>query len=293
MPDDTTEQRVPLHGLRAFVLYSNAPVAGIAVAFMLGTYAWLGLPLDGPLLVLATCGAFLVYQADRVLHVPPEDVINQPERRAWSQRHRGATWSLTAVALVGALLAMPFLRGPTLLLGAGLAGLSLLYVAPLLPGQRRLKGVWFLKPLAIAAAWAVGGVVAPVLEAGKSVTLAVVTLAGARLLFVLPNALLADWPDRTGDRRAGLGTPALRFSQSTIQRLGLLSLAGSAGLLAVSGVLLRVGWLLAVDGVGLALMGWAVLRAPRASRWFYGVTLDAIVAWPGVTWGVVVLGELV
>jgi hypothetical protein len=31
-------------------------------------------------------------------------------------------------------------------------------------------------------------------------------------------------------------------------------------------------------------MAWAVLRAPRASRWFYGVTIDVIVAWPGISW---------
>jgi 4-hydroxybenzoate polyprenyltransferase len=286
MPNHSTRPAASLRGIRPFLLYSNVLVGGIAAAFTLGTYGWLGLPVDVPLVVLAACGAYLVYQADRALHVPPEDAINQPYRQAWSRHHRGVTWGGTGLAIIGALVAMPFLSGPTLLLGVGLAALSLLYIAPLLPGRRRLKGIWFLKPLAIAAAWAVGGVVAPVVEAGQPVSLAIIMLMGGRLLFVLPNALLADWPDRAGDRQAGLSTPALRLSARTIRRLALLALAGSSGLLAMSAALLQVSWLAAVDGVGLVLMAWAVLRAPRASRWFYGVTIDVIVAWPGISWSV-------
>lgn len=283
MQDDSTQRRDVAQGGRGFLLYSNVPVGAVAAAFVLGTYALLALPLDGPLLVLATCGAFLVYQADRVLHIPPEDAINQPERYVWRQHHRGMTAALTGIAIVGVVAMLPFLRTVTVVLGGALAGLSLLYVAPLLPGRQRLKSIWFIKPVAIAVAWAVGGVLAPVLEAGRPVTLGVITLLGARVLFVLPNALLADWPDREGDRRVGLSTPALRLSAHTVRLLALGSLLGSGLFLAATAALLDAGWLVVIDGGGLLLMLGAVLRPPGTSRWFYGVVIDAIVAWPGIT----------
>ena len=280
------QSAVPREGLHAFLLYSNVPVGGIAVAFTLGTYGWLGLMPDVPLLVLALCGTFLVYQADRALHLPPEDALNQPQRWAWVEQHRSLTWGLTVVALGGAVVVLPMVRTEVLVLGSVLAGVGALYVAPLLPGRRRLKGIWYLKPVAIAGAWAVGGVVLPVVEAGQAVTVGVGALLGARVLFVLPNALLADWPDRAGDRRAGLGTPALRLSEHALRRLALALLLGSGGLLAAAGVLLERPALGLVDAVGLLLMLGAVVRPRRPSRWFYGFVIDVIIAWPIVTFGV-------
>lgn len=110
----------------------------------------------------------------------------------------------SGIALVDALAAMLWLKPATLATGGLLAVLSGLYMIP--PGKHRtrLKKVWYLKPLVISGAWAVGGVLLPVLEAEWPITVPVIGLIGYRLLFVLPNTLLAAWPDRQGDTRAGL-----------------------------------------------------------------------------------------
>lgn len=271
------------HPVRAFLLYSSVPVGGIAVALMLGTYALLGLPPSGPLLLLAFCGAFLVYQLDRSLLAGPEDALNQPERVAWVQQH--PKWLRTSAALAAALAlgTLPFLRPATLVTGALLGLPGVLYAMPLPWGGRRLKSVWPLKPVLIAAAWASGAAVLPVLEAGLAVTSGVGALALYRFLFILPNALLADWPDRAGDRRAGLRTAATELAPRTLRRLAVapLILAIVGGLLAIW--LFDAPGLLYVDLAGPLLLLGFVRRLPAGSRWFYSFVLDAVVAWPALT----------
>lgn len=275
--------------IAAFLFYGNLPVGGIAVCFMLGTYALLRLQPDVPLLLLAFFGTFLVYQFERALHPSPEDAFNHPARLAWSARHRRYVWISSVVALAGALATLPFLRPATLGVGAALGVLSGFYMLPVGAGRRRLKSIWYLKPLTIAGAWAVGGVVLPVIEAGTPVTLAVVAFLGYRLLFVLPNALLADWPDRYGDAQVGLSTFATRYDLTRIQQwIGGVLFVGFCGGV---GVLVEgsASWLLGVDLLGLGLMAILTLRPLPHSRWFFGFVLDAIVAWPIVTaacaWG--------
>ena len=264
-------------------MYSSVPVGGIAVALMLGTYALLGLPPSGPLLVLASCGAFLVYGLDRSLLAGPEDAFNQPERVAWVRRH--ATWVRTSALLAAALAlsVLPFLRPTTLVAGALLGLPGVLYAVPLLPGGRRPKSIWLLKPVLIAAAWSVGATVLPALEAGVPLTSSVGALVGYRFLFILPNALLADWPDRAGDRQAGLRTVATELSPKALRRLAAapLVLALAGGLVVLWFV--EAPRLLYVDLAGPALLLGCVLRLPADSRWFYGFTLDAVVAWPALT----------
>ena len=269
--------------VRAFLLYSSVPVGGIAGALLLGTYALLGLPPSGPLLLLASCGAFLVYQLDRSLLAGPEDVLNQPERVAWVRQHPAWLGTSAVLAATLALGALPFLRPATLLAGALLGLPGVLYAAPLLPGGRRLKSVWLLKPVLIAGAWSVGATVLPALEAGMALTSGLGALALYRFLFILPNALLADWPDRAGDRLAGLRTAATELSTGALRRLAavplILALAG--GLVALW--LFEAPSLLYVDLAGPALMLGLVLRLPAGSRWCYGFVLDAAVAWPALT----------
>ena len=133
----------------------------------------------------------------------------------------------------------------------------------MLPGRRRLKTIWWLKPLAIAGAWAVGGVVVPAVEAGRGAVPVVVGIAVYRLLLILPNVLLADWLDRAGDARAGLGTAATHLGPEPLRRtaLGLLGLGAGvgAGLVGLAGV---PAWL-----VGLDLVGYAVTAALLWKPW--------------------------
>ena len=269
--------------MRAFLLYSSLPVGGIAVCFLLGTYALLELSPSIPLLVLAFCAVFLVYQVERALHPAAEDVHNHPQRLDWVARHRRYVWVSTGVAFVGALVTLPWLQLETLGLGLGLALCSALYIVPLGQRQWRLKSVWYLKPLLIAGAWAVGGVLMPVLEAGIPIESQVVALVGYRTLFVLPNAFLADWPDRVGDAKAGLHTVATRLTGRQVRWGGAIVLIGalSGGLYAL--IVFNATWLLAVDLCGVLILLIVVLRPWPQTRWFFGFLLDLIIAWPGVT----------
>lgn len=272
-----------LHPVRAFLLYASVPVGGIAVALLLGTYALLGLPPSGSLLLLAFCGAFLVYQLDRSLFAGPEDALNQPERVAWVRRHRRWIWTSSALAAALALGALPWLRPQTLAVGALLGVPGILYAVPLLPGRRRLKSMGPLKPVLIAAVWALGATLLPAIEAGHAWTSGVGALALYRFLFILPNALLADLPDRDGDRLAGLRTAATALSPRVLRRLAAASLtaAMAGGLVALWSF--GAPRLLYVDLAGPVLLLALVLRRATPSRWFYGFALDAVVAWPAAT----------
>lgn len=280
---DVREGRDLLDRARLFMLYGNVLEGLIAVGFVSSTYALLRLRPDLPLLVLAFCGTFLVYQFERGLRPAPEDAFNQPRRLAWVRRHRAYVWISSAVAAAAAAFMLPFLRSATLIVCAVLGLAGLFYVVPLPTSNRRLKSIWFLKPLLISGAWAVGGVIVPLLEGGASVTAAAAGLLGYRFLFVLPNALLADWPDRMGDARAGLHTVATRWSVDHLKWTAaaplLLAVVGALA----AGMLVDLPPLLYVDLVGPVLMLGAVLRlfpqaAPRLA-----LTLDAIVGWPVVT----------
>lgn len=265
--------------------YSGLPVGGVAVALMLGTSALLGVPVSAPLLVLAFCGTFLTYLAERTLAAAPEDRHNCPERRVWLRRHRAPVAVAAAAALAGASWALPRLRLITLGAAACVGVLSALYAWALLPGGRRLKAWPWAKPLAISGGWAAGGALLPVLEAGATLHTGAWALAAYRFLLILPNALWADWPDRTGDRRAGLCTVATEHGSVQLRRLSLaaLALAGAGALaLLLTG---RAPGILTVDLTGAALMAVAVRRAPSTPPWFYAAVLDALVAWPLMTYG--------
>ena len=269
--------------VRAFLLYANLPVGLIAVCFVLGTYALLGLPPSPLLLLLAFCAVFLVYQVERTLRPAPEDAFNHPHRLAWVAGHRRYVSISTVLAVGGMVAALPWLQPETLAAGVVLALGSGLYMVPIGSRRWRLKSVWYLKSLIISGAWAVGGVLLPVLEAGAPATAGVLALMGYRLLFVLPNALLADWPDRAGDAKAGLVTVATRGSAGYIRRLSVVTLLTALGGGLVAMAVFEVPWLLAVDLVGLLVMLVVVIRPWPQTRWFFGFVLDLVVAWPGMT----------
>lgn len=270
-------------GLRNALMYSNVHIAFVAVCFLAGTYAVLELPLSIPLLVAAGSGAFLIYQLDRAFLSSPEDALNNAERQAWVASHKRYVWSsaLIAVLLVGASL--PGIRLHTLIGGLLLALVGGSYMLPLLPQRRRLKGIGSLKPIVIGGVWAVGGVVLPLLEAGESLSLGVVAFLGYRFLFLLSNAFLADWPDRTGDESVGVRTVATRLSARQLQGLCITTLAMAIGMGTVSFYLLEAPLLSYVDLGGPVLFMLVVFRPWPISRWFYNFVIDMIIAWPGVT----------
>lgn len=268
--------------------YDPLPVGGIAVALLLGTYALLGRPPSVPLLLAGFCGTALVYGLDRAVVPSPEDAVNHPQRRRWVRAHGGWLAAEGGLLFVGGVGALACLRVETLLVTGGLAALAGLHLVPLGRWGRPLKELGLGKPLVVAAAWALGGTILPVVEAGEALGPAAGALAGYRYLFILPNVLLADWADRPGDAATGTGAWPRRGRGAKLRWLatGLLGLAAT-GAVAASAIPHRPV-LLRIDALGPLLMMlavWVVRPARPGSR----LLLDALVAWPVVTaavaWG--------
>ena len=266
----------------AALAYDPLPIGGVAGALMLGTYALLRLPPSLPLLVAGVCGTALVYGADRALVHSPEDALNHPKRQRWVQAHRAwLVGEAGVLAFVGAV-AIAFLRMDTILVAGLLAGGAGLHLVRVGKWGRPLKTLGLGKPLVVAGAWAVGATLLPSLEAGLSPTPDVWALAGYRLLFLLPNVLLADWGDRRGDL-ASEGHTWTGVGAGRGLWWGVSAMLG----LAVGGAALVSTWvavpiLLRIDAVGALLLlvaVWTLSPETDAGR----LIMDGLMAWPGVT----------
>ncbi len=259
--------------------HDPAPVGGVAVALLTGTYGLFGLPVDLPLLVVGFCGVTLIYAADRVWGSAPEDRVNRPDRVAWVRAHQGwlAVETMGLFAVGGALL--PYLAWPTLLWTAVLGSVAVLHVRWGAGGRPVLVGL--AKPGAIATTWAAGGALLPLVEAGAPVGIGALPFFGARTLFILPNLLLADWGDRRGDIKAGLAPWAPRWTLRRVRWAATGGLAAAAlGALGWA-VVARAPVLVGIDAVGLLLMGGTVwgMDPTRPRDAFLA---DLVVAWPMV-----------
>jgi hypothetical protein len=257
--------------------HDPAPVGGVAVALLMGTYGLFGLSPDLPLLVAGFCGTTLLYAADRVWAETPEDRVNRPERVAWLQAHPRwlAGESAVLVALGGAMLSL--LEWKTLIWIGGLGSVAGLHL--LLRGGDGPFFTGVSKPFVIAGAWAAGGAFLPLVEAGQPIGYGALLFFGYRLLFLLPNLLLADWGDRGGDAEAGLAPWALEWSVWQV-RVGAtaLLLGAIAGGLAWA-LVGAAPFLIGGDTVGPVFMMAAVWgldpTRPRDAFLF-----DLVVAWP-------------
>ncbi|MDQ7039529.1 MAG: UbiA family prenyltransferase [Rhodothermus sp.] len=250
----------------------------VAVGLLAGNAALLQLALSLPLVVLEAVGVWAVYVLDRAWLAGDEDWVNRPVRAAWWRQHRQVAGVLAVVAIALGGWAAAQVRPVTLAASAGLGLVGLLYT---LPGLR-LKQWGLLKPLLIAGTWSLGSTLLPVLEAGHALDQTVWLLLLYRLLWLLPNALLADWPDRAGDRWAGIRTPAVRWSYATLRRASLVLLVGALG----AGMLLvgRIRFALVVgDGLGVVLTGLTIGLARTDITEHQLFLLDLLVGWPFLT----------
>jgi len=271
----------------AAAVHDPLPIGGVAAALTLGTYALLRIPVSVPLLIATSCGATLVYGADRALVPAPEDTWNRPDRVSWIRGHR--YWLAvegTLLFVVGAAAAV-CLRPSTLLLGGLLAGAAVLHLWPT-EGSTRWSPMRLSKPLLLAGVWVIATVGLPLLEAETAASASVGMLGAYRWLFVLPNLLLLDWGDRHGDRIAGRhvwglawGETGIRVTATAILVVALAAAGtGMAGGLPVP--------LMLVDTVGVGLMMGAVwnLDPGRSS---HRLVFDLLVSWPALTavaaWG--------
>jgi 4-hydroxybenzoate polyprenyltransferase len=270
-----------------FLAHDPLPIGGVAAALVVGTSVILGVPVDLPLLVAAICGTTLVYGADRAIGLSPEDRVNRPDRVRWVGRHR--TWMVgeSVLLTVVLLLVLPFLRPATWGLGGIVAGLAVLYVAPVLPGGRRLKDFGLSKPVFVTAIWAIGAVAFPAVESGwegeAAGMLVLVALVVYRATAIGANVLLADWGDRAGDRSAGRNGAVQNLSAIEIRTAatGLLS-AGGAGV-AATALTIGVPAILWVDAVGILIMIAAVWTLRPGASSVHLLLLDLAVAWPVAT----------
>ena len=260
------------------------PVGGIAVALMLGTSALLHVPVSVPLLVAGFCGTALVYGLDRAVASSPEDAINRPDRRRWVEAHRDWVWLEMGLLLIVGGVSVPLLQENALLAVLPLAFVVGLHLVPGGRWGRPLQKVALAKPVAVAGAWAVGSTLLPVLEGGASISLGAVALIVYRMLFILPNVLLADWGDREGDAAVGLATGISGGSLRSLRVTSTLLLGGGS-----VGAVAAVYWfgasfLLLVDALGLLVLlgvSWTLRPGASPAQVFL---LDLIVAWPLIPW---------
>lgn len=271
---------------RRNLVYSNLLVGFVAVGFMLGTFALLDIRIYVPLLVMAFCGTFLVYQIDRALFFSPEDHINQPARLAWARTHRSYVRLSTAAAALLAAAMLPLVRPLVRWAALVYALVGLIYAVPLGSERLRLKAVHLGKPILIALGWSLGGVLLPAFQAGVELTPALALLILYRFGFVLPNPLLADWMDRTGDVKFGIYTPAAYLQGRYLRRISQAVLGVTVLGAACAVTLFQATGLLWIDMAGPGLMLALVSTPLPQRRWFYLVTIDAVIAWPAVTAGV-------
>ena len=255
------------------LIYANLHVGLVALALLGATYVLLGLPPDPGLLGLGFVATVLIYQIEHWAPWAREDALNHPERRAWWAARAGLRLAWLVGLGATALALAVTLRGPVLVLGFVLGGAVVLYVVPLLPGRRRLKASRWATPLVVSLAWALGGVVVPVLHAGAGVSVGVLAFVAYRAALVWPNVLLADWPDRAGDARAGLRTLASTMAPGRLRQLAAAPLV--VALLAGGGAVLG-GFVPAL----FAFMLVVVLGPWPREGWFYPLGLDLLVAWP-------------
>ena len=271
----------------AFLTHDPLPIGGVAGALVAGTSVVLSVSVDLPLFVAAICGTALVYGADRAIGLSPEDRVNRPDRVRWVARHRAWMVGESVLLTVVLLLAIPFLRPVTWGLGALVAVAAVFYVAPVLPGGRRLKDFSRSKPVFVTALWALGAVAFPAIEAGwKGETAGMLVLAGLvlyRATVIGANVLLADWGDRVGDRSAGREGAIQILSATKVRTAatGLLS-AGGAGI-AATALTIGVPALLWIDAVGILIMIAAVWTLRPGTSSVHLLLLDLAVAWPVAT----------
>ena len=180
-----------------FVLKSfpvGAAIAGlVAVSWIWATVVAFSLPEEPVLFVLAFAGTFLVYTADRFSFLSPEDVFNN---RITASDFALLWWISIALVVVlsGVVIWSRWLWQPAL----WVACLAALYVFPVIHGKR-LKEFGNIKTIWVVFVWGVGGVVLPILffrgerpENGVSSVL-------YRMCYILPNILISDYLDRSGD----------------------------------------------------------------------------------------------
>lgn len=273
--------------LRQFLVYSNIHIPFLAFVLIISSSVFLAVEISFPLAIVASAGAFLIYQVDRVWLLSPEDLINQPTRVEWYHKHLLFKYVSTFLAIGTGCVGMFFLHVETLGSGFLLGFLGLIYLLPYGGCIKRLKGHWLAKPAFIGFCWSYGGVILPAIEGGVVVHEMVWLFFIYRYLLIAANVLLADLPDRRGDECSDLVTLAVFLSEEKIIQIvsGLSVLTFIVGL--IHGVVYHWPLVLFIDlggAVLLTILAYVSFRMDLSdSHFLLSYVNDLVIGWPVVS----------
>ncbi len=272
---------------KEIIVYGNLYIIIVTVGLQAGTSAILDIPVSWHLISVSAACAFIIYQLERAWFYGPEDLVNQPGRVRWCQRHAPYVTTSLAVAAIVSLNAMFRLKGHTLVWGVGLGLFGLVYISPFGSASSRIKRHVWLKPIAISICWATGGVLLPVAEYGAAASEEVVMLFIYRSMLILANVMLVDLPDREGDSIAHLKTLSMLLPKPRIQGWVITLSLATILIGAFQGVLFSWPPVLYVDLIGAILM-ILIAATPASSnekenQYVYRVLPDLVIAWPLIT----------
>lgn len=229
-----------------------------------------------------------MYWADRVLGFSPEDRYAHPDRVAWVDAHRTWLWIEAVGLVVIGGVSLAWLR-PETVFGAIICGcIALVHVVPILPGKRRIKALAWGKRSSIAAAWALGAVLLPWVEAGRlDASAGLLTgLVACRFAAVWANLMMADWADRPGDESAGLPTYSAPSGRMVRLRATVASVVSGMLIVVLGGAGLIPPALAAVEAVGAVALAVAVWTVEPSRDRHHLLLLDALIGWPVLTYAV-------
>ena len=157
--------------------------------------------------------------------------------------------------------------------------LSLLYLAPALPGRKRLRDIPWAKSLTIALVWAC---LTGWIPAGYGNDLlpftSLISLTAERFFFVLGLALPFDIRDKEQDLRLGMDTLPVRIGDRSVRTLALIALGLSAALVFWNLHQLRYSGLIACAiWISLIVSGF-MIRNTKVERpeWAYSLGMDGM-----------------
>jgi len=253
----------------------------VASGLILGTYAIVGMNPEYWYALLGASGALLVYHTDRAFFTAREDADNAPHRIAWYRHHRSYLVVSSVVATICAIWSATHIHTEVLLAGSVLGLAGILYSIPLPFTSLRLKDVQVLKTLLIVSCWVIGGVILPVWSTVP--VQAALFLAGYKFLYVIPNVLMAEWVDRSGDAQYGIQSTGSRMSLSSIRMISLACLLAAFIILWIWSRTGQPVDLLYIDSIGLAgMVAMILFKKDWTSK--HIIALDMFVGFPMLTW---------
>ncbi|WP_435364310.1 UbiA family prenyltransferase [Haloarchaeobius sp. DYHT-AS-18] len=283
LPDPTAR----VQSLAGVAVHTSLLDGAVAATKVVVVSALLSVSLS-PAVALAFLVTFGVYGSNKL--VDAEDAVNCPDRAAFVARHRAAL-TLATVGGYGLALVLAALEGPlavalTLVPGAA----ALLYSVKWLPygGGTRVKDVFLLNTVLVAAAWAVYISFIPVAFTDRLPGAPALTLCAFFFLQTVVAGEVLNARDVVGDRREGVSTLPTRLGVERAQTV----LYGLDGLTIT--LLLGAGLVGTLDEQAvLALLpavGYSLLVTALVGR---DVDLSRLCAWRDLEYPLMLAGVVV